>query len=149
MLTSSNSNMKWCHSVGESCNFMGSYILDFVLAYVIANDSGLLGFVLGRCYCHVAIDLGNLVLFMTDVIAMLPWLVVLCWKCLRLTFSSDLEEAMLETGERLSSIKNKFCFWEIQLIYKTLKVMVQYTFYPVIRIAELNIKSTHIYYMRD
>ena len=35
-----------------------------------------------------------------------------CWKCLRLTFSSDLEEAMLETGESLSTNKFKFCFWE-------------------------------------
>ena len=58
MLTSSISNTKWCHSVGESHNFMDSYILDFVLTDVIAND------------------LGNLVLFMAYVIAMLPCFVV-------------------------------------------------------------------------
>ena len=33
-----------------------------------------------------------------------------CWKCLRLTFSSDLEEAMFDTGESLSPNKFKFCF---------------------------------------
>ena len=76
MLTSNISNTKWCHSVGESCNFMDSYILEFVLADVIANDLGQLGFVYGRCYCHVANDLGQLVLFMADVTAMLPCFVV-------------------------------------------------------------------------
>ena len=40
MLTSSISNTKWCHSVGESCNFMESYSLDFVLADIIVNDLG-------------------------------------------------------------------------------------------------------------
>ena len=30
----------------------------------------------------------------------------MCWKFLRLTFSSDLEEAMFDTGESLSTIKN-------------------------------------------
>ena len=55
MLTSSISNTEWCHSVGESCNFMDSYVLIFGLAGVIAN-----GF------------LGNLMLFVPDVIAMLP-----------------------------------------------------------------------------
>ena len=110
MLTSSISNTKWFHSVGESCNFMDSYILEFVLADVIAND------------------FGHLVLFMADDIAMLPMILgrthcrthqhcdtILCWKCLRLTFSSDLEEAMSETGESLSSIKislqNSLLFW--------------------------------------
>ena len=29
---------KWCHSVGESCNFMDSYIVVLFLADVIAND---------------------------------------------------------------------------------------------------------------
>ena len=58
MLTSSISNTKWCHSVGESCNFMASYILEFILADVIAND------------------LGHLILFMADVIAMLSCFVV-------------------------------------------------------------------------
>ena len=58
MLTSSISNTKWCPSVGESCNFMDYYILDFVLVEIIVND------------------LGNLVLFMADVIAMLPCSVV-------------------------------------------------------------------------
>ena len=56
MLFSSISNTKWCHSVGESCNFMDSYIGDFVLADGIANV------------------LGNLVVFMADVFAMLPCL---------------------------------------------------------------------------
>ena len=40
-----------------------------------------------------------------------------CWKCLRLTFSSDLYEAILETGKSLSSTKIKFCFWDLQLTY--------------------------------
>ena len=76
MLTSSISNTNWCHSVGESCNFMDSYILEFVLADVIANDFGQHGCVYGRCCCHVAIGLGNWFLFMADVIAMLPCFVV-------------------------------------------------------------------------
>ena len=59
MLTSSISNTKLCHSVGESCNFMDSYILEFVLADVIANDFEQLGFVYGRCYCHVALFYGR------------------------------------------------------------------------------------------
>ena len=59
MLTSSISNTKYSHSVDESCNFMDSYILDFVLADVIANDFGQLGFVYGRCYCHVALFCGR------------------------------------------------------------------------------------------
>ena len=54
MLTSSISNTEWCHSVGESCNFMDS--LCFIL-------------VLGRCYCQWF--LGNLML-LADVIGMLP-----------------------------------------------------------------------------
>ena len=40
-----------------------------------------------------------------------------CWKWLRLTFSSDLKEAMLDSGESLSTIKLKFCFWESHLVY--------------------------------
>ena len=56
MLTSSISNTKWCHSVGESCNFMDIYIIDFVLADVMAN-------VFGQLCCVLA-----------DVIAMLPCL---------------------------------------------------------------------------
>ena len=61
MLTSGISNTKWCHSVGASCNFMDSYIIDFVLANVIANVFGQLCCIFGRCYCHVA-------LFVVDVI---------------------------------------------------------------------------------
>ena len=34
----------------------------------------------------------------------------MCWKYLRLTFSSDLEEAMFETGESLSTIQNLILF---------------------------------------
>ena len=60
MLTSSISNTKWCHSVGESCNFMDSILLILFLADVIANDFGQLDFVCGRCYCHVAIGFCNL-----------------------------------------------------------------------------------------
>ena len=56
MLTSSISNTKWCHGVGESCNFMDSCIISFALADVIAN-------VLGQVCCILA-----------DVIAMLPCL---------------------------------------------------------------------------
>ena len=33
-----------------------------------------------------------------------------CWKCLRLTFFSDLEEAMFETGKSLSTIKKSILF---------------------------------------
>ena len=40
-----------------------------------------------------------------------------CWKCLRLTFSSDLEEAMFDTGKSLSPNKFKFCFWENLKVY--------------------------------
>ena len=43
-----------------------------------------------------------------------------CWKCLRLTFSSDLEDAMFDTGESLSPNKFKFCFWEKHKVYKCL-----------------------------
>ena len=39
---------------------MDSYILEFVLADVIANDFEQLGFVYDRCYCHVANDFGQL-----------------------------------------------------------------------------------------
>ena len=42
---------------------------------------------------------------------------IMCWKCLRLTFSSDLEEAMFDTGKSLSTIK-KLILEKIQLIYK-------------------------------
>ena len=34
----------------------------------------------------------------------------MCWKCLRLTFSSDLEEAMFETGKSLSTIQKLILF---------------------------------------
>ena len=40
MLTSSISNTKWCHSVGESCNFMDLCIISFALADVIADVFG-------------------------------------------------------------------------------------------------------------
>ena len=60
MLTSSSSNTEWCHSVGESCNFMDSYVVNFGLADVIANDLGQFDFVCGRCYCHIAIGFCNL-----------------------------------------------------------------------------------------
>ena len=76
MLTSSISNTKWCHSVGESCNFLDSYILDFVLADVIGNNLGQLDFVCGRYYCHVAIGLLQLGFCLADVIAMLPCFLV-------------------------------------------------------------------------
>ena len=61
MLTSSISNTKWCHSVGESCNFMNSYIIGFVLEDVVAHVLGQLCCIFGRCYCQVA-------LFVVDVI---------------------------------------------------------------------------------
>ena len=76
MLTPRISNTKWCHSVGESCNFMDPYILNFVLADVIANNFGQLDFVCGRCYCHVAIGFCNLDFVLAGVIAMLPCFVV-------------------------------------------------------------------------
>ena len=45
-----------------------------------------------------------------------------CWKCLRLTFSSDLEEAMFDTGESLSPNKFKFSFWENLKVYMNIIV---------------------------
>ena len=35
---------------------------------------------------------------------------IMCWKCLRLTFSSDLEETMFDTGKSLSTIKKLVLF---------------------------------------
>ena len=35
---------------------------------------------------------------------------IMCWKCLRLTFSSYLEEAMFDTGKSLSTIKKLVLF---------------------------------------
>ena len=54
MLTSSISNTKWCHSVGESCDFMNSYVFNVGLADVIAND------------------FRQFMLFLADVIPILP-----------------------------------------------------------------------------
>ena len=45
-----------------------------------------------------------------------------CWKCLRLTFSSDLEEAMLETDKSLSTTKIKFCLQDLQLTHNIYNV---------------------------
>ena len=67
---------KWSHSVGESCIFMDSYILEFVLADVIANDFGQLGLFMADVIAMLPMILGNLVSFMADVIAMLPCFVV-------------------------------------------------------------------------
>ena len=60
MLTSSISNTKWYHSVGESCNFIDSYVINFGLAGVIGHDFGQFVFVCGRCYWHIAIGFCNL-----------------------------------------------------------------------------------------
>ena len=65
----------------------------------------------GRCYSQMAgvVATVNVSSCLVDVIAKVvdgisTMGVVKCWKCLRLTFSSYLEDAMLETGESLSSI---------------------------------------------
>ena len=136
MLTSSISNTSRCHSVGVSCNFSGhcwfgmywQVLLSIDVYYVwrMADVVANLVFVAdvlatvvhvwwnwheARCYgqCTNSVQKNCRTLQHCDTY----W----CLKCLRLTFSSDLEEAMFDTGKSLSPNKFKFCFWEKHKVY--------------------------------
>ena len=62
--------------------------------------------VIGRCYSHDAISLQlNKYNESKNCRAHQHCDTIMCWKCLRLTFSSDLEKAMFDTGKSLSTIK--------------------------------------------
>ena len=136
----------YCHMpyCGRCCTTRSDVVTCFLLwcrccyhmVYIVVCSFDMFGTCCCHCfcdwwYCHILI-LMLIYWQMLCQVVMYHWKncrthqhcdTIKCWKCLRLTFSSDLEEAMLEMCESLSTTKIKFCLWDLQLTYLRLNRM--------------------------